>query len=358
MHEKITLKQIAQRLDVSIGTVERAIHDKRDINPQTKKRILETIDELGYQPNKFARSLSVKNLKKIAVIIPRNSYFWQRVRDGVEFAEKEMAYCGTQVEELFWEQAEENEIFSFIKRCQEKQYSAIIAYPASIQQVKPRLEKLTRNVLPISFVNDDLPGFNRLFYVGPDNQIIGQLAGELVGKLTKKTGKCIVFAAVDDLSLEMTEECRRRVGGFREVMDRDFPDLPIELCTYKSYQESALQAAIKMITADSEISCMYSVDGRLQQIAAAVKQLNREDLLLVGHEISKEVNDYLQEGIVGAAICQNPFLQGYFSVKCMIEYLIDRKLPSTDKILIGFNIFTKYNTFGNNSYINDLGEIL
>ena len=54
---EITIVEIARRCGVGVSTVSRAINNHSDINPETKKRILEVIRETGYIPNNSARNL-------------------------------------------------------------------------------------------------------------------------------------------------------------------------------------------------------------------------------------------------------------------------------------------------------------
>jgi DNA-binding LacI/PurR family transcriptional regulator len=51
------IRQLAKHLDISIGTVSRALNGKPDVNEETRKRVLEAAVELGYVPNQSGRSL-------------------------------------------------------------------------------------------------------------------------------------------------------------------------------------------------------------------------------------------------------------------------------------------------------------
>ena len=55
--EQITIKEIAKICGVGVSTVSRAINNHPDINPETKKKILDTIAEYQYIPNNSARNL-------------------------------------------------------------------------------------------------------------------------------------------------------------------------------------------------------------------------------------------------------------------------------------------------------------
>lgn len=67
--EEITIRDIARLCDVGVSTVSRAINNHPDINPETKRRIMKTIQERGYIPNNSARELRRVDGRCIAVIV-------------------------------------------------------------------------------------------------------------------------------------------------------------------------------------------------------------------------------------------------------------------------------------------------
>ena len=65
----ITLAKVAKVANVSTNTVSRALNDKPDINPKTKKRILRIAEDLGYVLNFPAKSLRSRKTGIIGVIV-------------------------------------------------------------------------------------------------------------------------------------------------------------------------------------------------------------------------------------------------------------------------------------------------
>lgn len=74
---KVTIKDIAEQLGLSPSTISRAITDKADVNPETKKMIIRKVEELNYLPNVISRSLRSRQSFSVGVIVPefRNSFF-------------------------------------------------------------------------------------------------------------------------------------------------------------------------------------------------------------------------------------------------------------------------------------------
>jgi hypothetical protein len=65
------IKDIARTLGISIGTVDRALHDRSGVSPKTKARVLQMAARLGYKPNLAAQALKLNRRVRVAVILPR-----------------------------------------------------------------------------------------------------------------------------------------------------------------------------------------------------------------------------------------------------------------------------------------------
>lgn len=85
MKRKITLKQIARELDVSISTVSKSLKDSNEISEDTKLKVQAFAKLYNYKPNNIALSLKNKRTKNIAVIIPEIvHYFFATIIKGIE----------------------------------------------------------------------------------------------------------------------------------------------------------------------------------------------------------------------------------------------------------------------------------
>ena len=93
MKNKITLKKIAQELNVSISTVSKSLKDSHEIGTETRERIKAFAKSQGYRPNSIALSLKNKKTKTIGVIIPDlNHHFFALIVNGIEFVARKNGY--------------------------------------------------------------------------------------------------------------------------------------------------------------------------------------------------------------------------------------------------------------------------
>lgn len=91
--DNITIKDIARALNLSTSTVSRALRDSYEINPETKRLVLEYAEKMHYRPNPIALSLKENRSLSIGVIVPEiaNNYFSQAI-NGIEAAAYERGY--------------------------------------------------------------------------------------------------------------------------------------------------------------------------------------------------------------------------------------------------------------------------
>ncbi|KUG07452.1 LacI family DNA-binding transcriptional regulator [Solirubrum puertoriconensis] len=83
--ENVTIKDIARALNLSTSTVSRALRGSYEINPETKRLVMEYAEKLNYRPNPIALSLKGSSSRAIGVIVPQiANYFFSQAINGIE----------------------------------------------------------------------------------------------------------------------------------------------------------------------------------------------------------------------------------------------------------------------------------
>ena len=86
---RVTLRDIAEKLGITKVSVSKALRDHPDISTETKRLVREKADELGYRRNRLAQSLTLDQTHTIGVVIPKISHtFFSDVLEGIN----EVAY--------------------------------------------------------------------------------------------------------------------------------------------------------------------------------------------------------------------------------------------------------------------------
>lgn len=175
----VTIKDIAKRANVSYATVSRALSGSSEISEETKNRILDLANEMGYTPNTIARGLVTKSTYTIGLIVPDiTNPFFAEVAQGAGDCANQNGYnlflCNSN-----WDNNREmeslNKLFS-------SRVDGIIITPVSddISHIIDMNKKI-----PIVFAADKSSNAG-ISYVITDNHKAGSLATEYLIKLGHK----------------------------------------------------------------------------------------------------------------------------------------------------------------------------
>ena len=89
----VTLKQLAEQLNVSVSTVSKALHNSEEISKDTIQRVQELAKHLNYRPNKMALSLKNNQTKTLGVIIPSVlNHFFAKALYAIETEASKQGY--------------------------------------------------------------------------------------------------------------------------------------------------------------------------------------------------------------------------------------------------------------------------
>jgi LacI family transcriptional regulator len=94
----ITIGELAKLAGVSKTTVSRVINNKPDVDPATREKINSLIEQYGFQPNAFAKAISLKQSNHIGLLIPHKAEyifsnpFYTEVMRGVSTTVDEKGY--------------------------------------------------------------------------------------------------------------------------------------------------------------------------------------------------------------------------------------------------------------------------
>lgn len=93
MRSKITLKELAKLLNVSVSTVSKSLNDSPEISPKTVQRVKELAQLHNYRPNPTAVNLKRNRTGNIAVIVPNiSNTFFAKVLGGVETEARKLGF--------------------------------------------------------------------------------------------------------------------------------------------------------------------------------------------------------------------------------------------------------------------------
>ena len=181
----------------------------------------------------------------------------------------------------------------------------------------------------------------RLCYVGADSYLEGEECGKIMGRLLNGRGEVAVFLKS---FTKINHNLRRK--GFINYLLKNYPGIKIvQVYEEDEIFEKTYQITKEAIAAWPHLSAIYITEGTTPGAAAkAVKELKKENVVkIVTHDITEVTAAYIKEGVITAALSQNPYVQGYEPVIRLYNYLVDSRKPIVTRYLTKLEEINKSN---------------
>lgn len=322
--EKVTLKTVADEAGVSIGTVARALNNSDGINAKTRRKILGIADKLNYPPKKQSSTSVQKKPLTIGLAYPEVSPdFYSYIDKGVTDAALEIADFGVTVEKIRYKIHTPEDELAKLSSLDLSKYDGLAINSAG-PVIESFINEIASSGLPVITFNTDAASSSRLFYVGSNTRQSGMMGAEILAILMGGFGKVAVLG-----DFTRATPFIERFGGFCEYVQANYPDIKIHPCAHaSSYAETMAQSLIEQINLIPDIGGVFCTGytGTIGTLAA-LQTLDRQDIRVVGYDVTAITADALREGRINALIFQDPYQQGYEAVHLLSRHLLEGYLP-------------------------------
>ena len=150
LKQRTTIRDIAKALSLSTSTVSRALADRWDVNPETRKAVLELAEKLHYYPNPVSLNLKRRQTFSVGVVIPEfiNSFFSEVIM-GIQSV---LEPCGYQVLISQSNESSETELKN-LKALESKMVDGFIISISKETNDVTYFEHLIETQIPVAFFN-------------------------------------------------------------------------------------------------------------------------------------------------------------------------------------------------------------
>jgi LacI family transcriptional regulator len=319
---------IAELANVSIGTVDRALHGRAGINESTRQRILKIAEQIAYTPNLAARSLSVsKASARIGVCIPREiHFFYDQLWGGVLDEARSVAQHGIQLVYRPVQTLGEADTEAF-KELMQDGVNGIILTAGNPQALAPLIDQAEGNGIPVVCVSTDAPESRRSSIVCVEPLLNGRLAGELMGKFVPPGSKVAVIAGM----LSAVDH-RQKTAGFSDAFPRHCPGGEIvSVVEGHEDEDESFQKTFDLLGQVPNLAGLYVNTVNCLPVCRALGARGLAGRTkLITTDLFAEMSPYFEKGTITASIYQQPHRQGQLAVRLMADNLTGRvPLPPT-----------------------------
>jgi len=343
-----TIRDIAEAVGVSIGTVDRILHKRGRYSDKTAEAVQKAMADLNYTPNIHARGLKKTKTHRFAALIPhpeQDSGYWSLVADGIIRGAEELGSYGSRVDLFTFDRYSRESCREVLLKVLDSGIEGLILAPVLPDLMKEILQGLE---LPILFVDSDIPDFGgRTAFIGQDSFRSGILSGKLMSLLLGPAGP-----DVQDRSVLLIDppgsnpHLKKRIIGFREYMGvHQKGTRLVEIKEEVDDEKSFHRYLDPFFSGEEPLPCGIFVANSTVYYAASyleAKGGEHWNIPLIGYDLIPGREEFIEKGIIDFILTQQPEEQGYRGVIQLYEAEVLKKEVQKD-FIIPLNIITREN---------------
>ncbi len=323
MNKRITIKEIARLAGVSIGTVDRVLHDRGRVAENTREKIQQITRDGNYLSNPLARNLKLGRTFNIATLLPSDDFYWRMQMEGITQGIDEYESFGFFLKGFSLQGPQKRPISSLnlLENILAGAPDALILASTVLAGERKAMALLGEAQIPIILIDSDLPKVRNLSFIGQDAFQSGMLAAKLLdpGYLTGIELFVVTFDE-DDL---LNKSVNTRIDGFKNYY-KSFSTLGIYIHDINLQSEDLSISELKHILLKQfEPVHLFIPNFKAYLLHNTLKTVKEKlPMRTVGYDLLPANQELLQDGTLDFIIHQKPKTQGYLAVKSLYQYLI------------------------------------
>ena len=321
----MTLAEIADYAKVSVGTVDRVIHNRKGVSEKTKKLILEIIDKYGYQPNPIASQLKSNKPLAIGVLLPyleTGCDYYRNLFDGMNQAVEQLNPFKIELKLIDFDR---NTPGDAIRKCTPflaEPFDALITSPVVPEEHMEIISKLGDK--PFIYIDTSLGTTQPLVTISQNPYKGGYCAGRIM-RMFQDSGK---FACVRMYS--SAYNLRERVRGFTDYIQKDAGSTVLDEL-YTGVTDAGYYNFLKeLFQKHNDIKGIFVPHAEVNLTAYFLADQGlKSRVTVIGYDLVEQNRQGLLDGSIDCIIGQRPEQQGLEAVYKLYQYcLLHQQVPA------------------------------
>ena len=327
--KKIGVKDIAALAGISIGTVDRVLHNRGEVKEETRKKVLTIVEELGYKPNILARSLSTKKTTHIAIVIPDSSDsnpYWEKPIQGIKKATEELESYNTTVSYVFFDASSEESFKDVLTNVCKHNPDGVILNPVFKSTSLHFIDIFNAQKIPYVFIDINIEGVANLGYFGQDAEQSGMVAARLMkSSLPSETNVLIVKQSDKKV---FSQHIESRIVGFHKYFNQHTSNNHIKTITIEIdlLESGEPDKTLKRVFKEyPDVEGIFIPNSRTFKVADYLELNKNAGYVAIGYDLIDRNLEHLEKGNISYLISQKPEVQAYNAIVSLFNHLISKK---------------------------------
>lgn len=193
--EKIRIKDIAELSGVSVGTVDRVLHNRPNVSKTAREKVEKALKEMDYHPNMYASALACNKSYNFYCIIPKHEAeaYWDEIEEGAMSARDHRRDFNIKVKMMYYKRFNLETFAKVTEECLKQEPDGIIIVPSMLDATRKFTDALHERGIPFILLDSYMPDLKPLSFYGQDSFCSGYFAGKMLMLIAGKESKIMLM---------------------------------------------------------------------------------------------------------------------------------------------------------------------
>ncbi len=324
MKKQITTSEIAKRAGVSRGTVDRILHNRGKVSPESRAAIEAVLDQVGYQFNLHTSAVSLNKTYRIVVTIPQavQGEYWGLIKEGIESAANEYYDISLDIRYCLFNQFEAESCEAVYSELLSLSPDGVVIGPVFVDYTVKLCQELDNQGIPYVFVDNFIRDTNPLTSFGTDQFTCGKVIGRLLLS-SIPAGSSIAVMDIDRKGNRSKDNFSARKEGLMGYAQQKMaPGAQIHQSIFSGEAALGEKQVMDFLKEHPDVKGIAVLNSRGYLIADILQKNNIPDVHVVSMDLTADNIRCLKNGSIAALVCQRPQHQSFLAVEAIIRYLL------------------------------------
>lgn len=327
---KARIKDIALQAGVSIGTVDRVLHNRGEVAEKTREKIQKIVKELDYSPNFIAQALKSKKKLRIVSLLPEpteDNAYWNKHPEGMQRAINELSPFPVTLIQMTFDMLDELDFRRKTFEVLNQEPDGVMLAPIFKTETIEFSNQLSIKGIPLVFIDGYVDEAKFLSYTGEDVFQSGRVAGQLTDMVTPVDKDILIINIARNL--QNVHHLSNRTMGFMSYFPESGKNagVKISLSISDPSAESIKTELDKVLNNNPGIATIFVSGSKSFKIADYLKAGSYSGINIIGYDLLDKNVEYLRSGIIRFLIGQRPEEQTYRGIRKLFTFISLNRIP-------------------------------
>ncbi|MBR1548006.1 MAG: LacI family DNA-binding transcriptional regulator [Prevotella sp.] len=325
---KIRIKDIAERAGVSVGTVDRVLHDRPNVSPKALEKVKKALEELDYKPNMYASALAYNKSYQFFVLLPKHESeaYWEEVEEGAADACERYRDFNVSAKVMYYNRFSTETFAKLMNEVLKMEPDGVIVVPSKIEITRRYTDMMHERNIPFILLDSFMPDLKPLAFFGQDSFSSGYFAARMLMMLAPKEKEIMLMKQMRNGNVASKQQ-ENRETGFRHYMKDHYPSVVIHEVNLSLDEKRENYDKILAEFFDSHplIHHCITFNSKAHLVGEYLLKSNRRNIQIMGYDMVPKNADCVRQGSISFLIAQHAYLQGYACIDTLFSAIVLKK---------------------------------